>query len=142
MKTKGTDKSAGSENAMDSILEFGMFKNPQQDDWSPFSSIPSIDYFLSLEGSADESSDWELVSPPDSMTDYVTKRESKENSSSVPSQHDKPGAEFVLDWGVDPEQLEYAMAELSMQEHSVNEKQRNRPGQYVFALSSMKPRYL
>lgn len=136
MKTETTDKSAGSENAIDSILEFDMFESLQQHGGEALASITDEDYFLSHEGSADESSDWDLVSPRDFMTDYVTTRESRATSPL------RDGVEFVLEWGIDPERLEHAMADLSMQDHSEKGKQVNRPGQVVFALSSIKPRYL
>jgi hypothetical protein len=142
MKIESTDKSADCENVIDSILEFDLFGSLQQDDDETFASITSVDYFPSHEGSADESSDWEVLSPQNGTTDYVTTLENKVSSSRIPLRHDEPGAEFVLEWVIDPEQLEYAMAQLSMQVHSLNGKQVNRPGQFVFALSSMKPRYL
>ena len=122
-------------------MEFDLFGSLQQDDEETLASITDEDYFLSHEGSADESSDWDVVSPRNVTTDYVTTWENKGNSR-IPLRHDEPGAEFVLEWGIDPEQLEHAMAELSMQDHSENGKQVSRPGQIVFPLSSMKPRYL
>ena len=142
MKTKNTDESAGSENEIDSFLEFGLFESLQQDDGETWASVTSEDYCISHEGSADESSDSELLSPPDSMTDYITTWESEATSPNIPLRHDNPGAEFVLEWEIDPDQLENAMAELSMQDNSANGKQVNPPGQFVFALSSFKPRYL
>jgi hypothetical protein len=141
MKIGSTDELIDFENGIDSILELDLFWNLLQDD-ETFASITGVEY-LFHEGSTDESCDSEMVSPPNGMADFVTTWENKATSSHIPLGHnDKPGSEFIFEWDIDPEQLEYSMTERSMRDHSANGEQMKRPGQVIFPLSSRKPRYL